>query len=348
MCYYQLSVVRFPVWVVLFALLLVAGCRRISPLNDLPEGFRPGTRSLLDAHNCYPHNGLFPDRIERALNTRLPLAIEQDLCWEPDPATGEFRSIVSHGRPFKGNEPTLEEHFFRRIEPFMTDALEKNDRASWPVLVLNLEFKNGAEEHVRFVWNLLKSREPWLTTAPKTSDSSPPQPLRPGPMLVLLGGGGAQDKVFHDEIETGGAILGFAAAKTNGPDTRGMSPPDRWKADAEFPPEKIVTQPADNYRRWWNYSWYAVEPGGALRGGDWTEAESARLRAMTEHAHRLGYWIRFYTVNGHAMKDGQAWSPDYNTGSLERAQIRWRAEVEAGVDFIASDMYEEAAATINP
>jgi hypothetical protein len=43
--------------------------------------FEPGTRVLLDAHNCYPYNGRWADRIDRALSTGTPLAVEQDLVW---------------------------------------------------------------------------------------------------------------------------------------------------------------------------------------------------------------------------------------------------------------------------
>lgn len=334
---------RYPTVAYLLGLLVLAGCHREPSFS---RNLEPGSRPLLDAHNCYPHKGLWTDRIKRALGSGLPLAIEQDLCWEPDPVTGAFRSIVTHGGPFRGNEPTLEDHFFRRVEPIMKKALADGPDKQWPLIILNLEFKNGDEAHVRFVWQLLKSHEHWLTTARRTDEPSDRQLLRPGPMLVLLGGGGAQDKVFYDEVKPGEKLLAFAAVGASGPDTRRMNPAERWKADAEFPPDQMVTQPADNYHRWWNNSWYVIEAGGAMRGGDWTEAEAARLRTMTAHAHKLGYWIRFYTVNGHAFKDGQAWSPDYNTGSLDRAQIRWRAEAEAGVDFIASDMYEEAAKTI--
>ena len=56
----------------------------------------PGSRVLLDAHNCYPYNGRWADRIDRALSTGTPLAIEQDLVWYRDPATGKGRSLVAH------------------------------------------------------------------------------------------------------------------------------------------------------------------------------------------------------------------------------------------------------------
>src|SRR5690349_1116844 len=71
---------------------------------DIPKASAPGGRVLLDAHNCYPYNGKFADRIDRALSTGLPLAIEQDLVWYTDPNTKTARSVVSHGAPFDGTE----------------------------------------------------------------------------------------------------------------------------------------------------------------------------------------------------------------------------------------------------
>jgi hypothetical protein len=65
----------------------------------------PGARVLLDAPNCYPDGARFRDRIDRALATGLPVAIEQDLVWFRDPRSGVHRSIVSHGEPFTGTEP---------------------------------------------------------------------------------------------------------------------------------------------------------------------------------------------------------------------------------------------------
>src|SRR5579872_5777422 len=65
--------------------------------------FEPGTRVLLDAHNCYPYNGRWADRIDRALSTGTPLAIEQDLVWFRDPVTGQGRSLVAHDEQGKPN-----------------------------------------------------------------------------------------------------------------------------------------------------------------------------------------------------------------------------------------------------
>ena len=63
----------------LVALLVVALGH--APHSAVPAATVPGARVLLDAHNCYPYQGRFADRIDRALATGLPVAIEQDLIW---------------------------------------------------------------------------------------------------------------------------------------------------------------------------------------------------------------------------------------------------------------------------
>ena len=55
--------------------------------------------------------------------TGLPLAIEQDLVWRPGEAGGQRESIVSHGEPFDGREPSLRDSFFERIRPLVERAL---------------------------------------------------------------------------------------------------------------------------------------------------------------------------------------------------------------------------------
>src|ERR1700748_1625206 len=68
----------------------------------------PGSRTLMDAHNCYPYFEWWGDRIDRALSAGTPLAIEQDLGWYTDPKTGKSWSVVTHGDPITGEEPTME------------------------------------------------------------------------------------------------------------------------------------------------------------------------------------------------------------------------------------------------
>src|SRR5437868_3195343 len=66
-------------------------------LDSSQVALRPGTRVLLDAHNCYPYYEWWFDRIDRALSAGTPLAIEQDLLWAKNPRTGAISSVVSHG-----------------------------------------------------------------------------------------------------------------------------------------------------------------------------------------------------------------------------------------------------------
>jgi hypothetical protein len=110
---------------------------------------------------------------------------------------------------------------------------------------------------------------------------------------------------------------------------------------ATLAPEKLLTEPATNYRRWWNNSWAEVEEGGQTRAGAWTNADAARLRALVGNAHRLGYWIRFYTLDGFGQGSGKGWDAGYNFGSPAAAMLRWRAAIEAGVNMIATDQYED-------
>ena len=102
---------------------------------------------------------------------------------------------------------------------------------------------------------------------------------------------------------------------------------------------------ADNFRRWINYDWKAVEPEGQAKAGSWSREDAARLKSLVDNAHQQGYWVRFYTLNGHGPMDIalHGWTPSYNFGSTEAAAIRWKAARAAGVDFVASDQYEECA-----
>ena len=95
-----------------------------------------------------------------------------------------------------------------------------------------------------------------------------------------------------------------------------------------------------NYRRWWNNSWAEVEEGGQPHAGDWTAADEKRLRSLVDRAHSLGFWIRFYTLDGFTATENKGWSDGYNFGSPEATMIRWKAAVAAGVNLIATDQYE--------
>jgi glycerophosphoryl diester phosphodiesterase len=295
------------------------------------DAAHPGARTVMDAHNCYPYYEWWADRIDRALSAGTPLAIEQDLAWHTDPKTGKSWSIVTHSAPGYGNEPTMKQYFFERVRPIVEQALRDGNHSNWPLITLNLDFKSEEPEHLRAVFALLKEYQDWLTTAPRTADAATLQPLEVRPILVLTGESDAQEKVFYDEVPVGSKLLVFGAAHTTAEKNEMASP------------EVLEPARATNYRRWWNNPWGAVEKGGQNKAGEWTKEDNLRLRALVEHAHQNGLWIRFYTLDGVDNKQDlscHGWFSSYNFGSYTAAEARWRAALEAGVDYIASDQYE--------
>jgi len=288
----------------------------------------PGSRTVMDAHNCYPYYEWWYDRIDRALSAGTPLAIEQDLYWYTDRKTGKSWSIVAHGDPISGEEPTMEHYFFDRVRPIVERALQEGNRGDWPLITLNLDFKTEEPAHLRAVWALLAKYHDWISIAPKT-DSTRPQPLTIRPILVLTGESDAQEKVFFSDVPVGKELLVFGAVHTN-------------HRNPMAPPEILEPTAATNYRRWWNNPWNVIEKGGQPNAGDWAPTDDERLRQLVQHAHAHGLWIRFYTLDGATEKEESCngWFRSYNFGSLTAAKQRWRAAQQAGVDYIASDQYE--------
>ncbi len=296
------------------------------PGNDQAH---PGSRTVMDAHNCYPYYEWWYDRIDRALSAGTPLTIEQDLFWHTDPKTKKSWSIVAHGVPISGDEPTMEHYFFDRVRPIIEQALKEGNHGNWPLITLNLDFKTEEPAHLRAVWQLLIKYQDWLSFAPKTTSVSRLQPLTVRPILVLTGESDAQQAVFYNQVPSGGKLLVFGAVHTH-------------TKNPMAAPDVLEPEPANNYRRWWNNPWKVVEEGGQTKAGDWTAEDDQRLRALVNHAHAHGLWIRFYTLDGATDKEESCngWFRDYNFGSLAAAQERWRAAQEAGVDYVASDQYE--------
>ncbi len=268
--------------------LWLAACGAIAlaqPSSSPP--LAPGARVLLDAHNCYPDGDRWADRLDRAIGTGLPIAIEQDLVWYKDPSTGRARSIVSHGEPFTGREPSLESHFFERIRPIVTRALAEPRRETWPLIVLNLDLKTNEPEHHRALWDTLARYESWLTTAERTGDATRVMPLSVGPVLVLTGNPDAQQAAFHDAIPNGGKLLLFGALRVDLEPKIGRGREAVPKL-ASLSAEDLIPSPATNYRRWVNFPWAVVERGGQAEAGPWTAADGARLESLVDRAHRSG------------------------------------------------------------
>jgi hypothetical protein len=289
----------------------------------------PGSRTLMDAHNCYPYFEWWSDRIDRALSAGTPLAIEQDLAWYTDEKTGKSWSVVTHGEPLTGEEPTMEHYFFDRVRPVVEKALREGNHGDWPLITLNLDFKDNKPEHLAAVLTLLRKYQGWITSARKGDAIDTVQPLDVKPLLVLSGEADAQQKVFYDELGPEDRVLDFGAVHTE-------------DKDPQAAPEVLDAEKANNYRRWWNNPWRVVEAAGQQHAGEWTPEKMARLRGLVERAHANGLWIRFYTLDGATEKElsCNGWFHGYNFGSIEAARTRWRAAIAAHVDYLASDQYE--------
>ena len=314
----------------------VATCL-FSHAGTAQQGFSPGQRVLLDAHNAYPQNGRWSDRIDRALSTGLPVAIEQDLFWAKNPTSGRFEIVVAHDRSELDRAPTLEAYFFEKIRPMMERALEDRRRDTWPLIVLNLDFKQNDAPLLDAVYTLLGKYEAWLTTAPRTSTPDVAAPLSVGPLLVLSGSSGAQRARFHDAVPVGERLRAFGAIPSAV--APGANDEERAANLSRMPTEQIIAPRASNYARWVNFPWLVVETGGQTKAGDWDAADRARLDALVKRAHAQNLWIRFYTLDGF-LNDGDGLTKSYDFGSDAAVQLRWRAAIEAGVDFIATDHYE--------
>lgn len=313
-------------------------------MNAQQLDFLNGNRSVVDAHNCYPYDGKWADRIDRALSTGFPVGIEQDMAWYVDPATGKGRAVVAHGAKTTGQEPTLRQYFFERVRPIVEKALRDNNRSQWPLIVLHFDFKDTQAPLLHAVWDVLGEYEAWITTAPKGSDPHQLAAFDRKPLLVLTEDSDEQEEVFFNQVPVGAKLRVFGSAHTHMPPAR--SGAKEGHLAASRPPEQLLSDRPTNYRRWWNNSWHEVEEGGQQHAGEWTQAKAERLKALVDHAHQSGYWIRFYTLDGFAKGLGQGWFSDYNFGSLAAAQIRWKAAVQAGVNLIASDQYEDLAAVV--
>ncbi len=306
--------------------------------------FLNGNRPVRDSHNCYPYGTRWTDRIDRALGIGMPVAIEQDLAWYVDPASGQGKVVVTHTPKTTGTEPTLRQYFFERVRPIIEKALKDNRQETWPLIVLHFDFKDNQAPLLHAVWQLLGEYEGWMSTAEKTADPHQLMPFNRKPLLVLTEDSDEQEKVFFDEVPLGSRLRLFGSAHTLPISEKNTA--ERNRLLATTPPEKLLNERPTNYRRWWNNSWYEVEEGGQPRAGDWTEADNNRLHALVDHAHKLGFWIRFYTLDGFTPAENRGWDKGYNFGSREAVEARWKAAFEAGVNLIATDQYEDFAAYV--
>src|SRR5580692_5486211 len=172
--------------------------------------FRPGARTLMLAHNAYPDDGKYADRIDRAIAAGVPFVVEEDLVWV------DGKSLEIHNPKLAAaDSPTLETYFFPKVAPIVEKALkEGNKKGEWPLITLYLDIKNDPVEHLEAISKVLDKYDSWLTKAVKAADITKQSPLEYGPMLVILEDkqNDIKQEVFYDRLPVGGKIRAFGSA----------------------------------------------------------------------------------------------------------------------------------------
>jgi hypothetical protein len=317
----------------------------IAATNSSPV--TPGARSLLLAHNAYPDEGKYGDRLDRTIAAGTPFVVEEDLVWVDN------RSLLIHNPKFAGaDSPTLESYFFPKVAPIIEKALKEGNKGDWPIITLYLDIKNDPVEHLEAISKVLDKHDGWLTKAVKNADIAKQSPLELKPMMVIL-----EDKqhdikqeFFYDRVPVGGKIRAFGSATKFDDNPKQL--PRTAKAERladmlKVQPEQLLTQHADNYHRWFGTDWNFIELCGPTHGSDWNPASEARLKKFVDYGHSMGYLVSFYSVNGFSPEQNVGWTDEFNFGSKDAARVRWNAAVKAHVDFIATDQYEDLAKAIH-
>jgi hypothetical protein len=315
-----------------------------APHNSSP--FTPGARTMMLAHNAYPYDGQYGDRLDRAIAAGMPFAVEEDLVWV------NGRSLLIHNeKSASADSPTLESYFFPKVKPLMEKAMKEGNKGNWPLITLYLDIKNDPEEHLTEISKVLDKYDAWLTKAVKTSDITRMSPLEYKPMMVIL-----EDKkndikqaFFYDRIAVGGKFRAFGSAvkfDDNPNQLPRTAREQRMAGLITIQPEQMLTKHADNWRRWFGTDWNFIELSGPTHGSDWNAATEARMKHFVDYGHSLGYLVGFYEINGFTKDQNQGWTDEYNFGSREAAEVRIKAVLAAHADFIATDQYQEVAKLI--
>jgi len=313
--------------------------------------FAPGQRTYLLAHNSYPTKGQPADLLDRALSTGTPLMVEIDLCWVTNPKTGKKESMIAgNSKNITGDEPTLKSYLFEHVRPVVERALNTNDKKNWPLIMVYLDIKDDTPEHLESIWALVGEYETWLTTALKTNNPARKSPLNLRPMMLFVDDArpvrGIKEEYFYNRLPVGGKLRIFGSAMlTLPPGSEGLNSNKIFEEQAKMKLEELLKEPASNYHRWWAQPHWdlMVEQAPMKSAGQWTTEKDARLKALIARAHKLGYFVSVYNLNGSEPGKGPA---EDNFGSLEAVTVRWQAAAKAGTDFITSDQYEEAAKVI--
>jgi hypothetical protein len=253
-----------------------------------------------NAHNCYPEKGQHWERLERARQAGLR-AIEIDVTWSEE----RRRTVISHEKQPIGGEPTMEEYFWRAVEPELRKLAR--GRPEWLLLI---DFKTDDAGVVEQVYRELERRRALLSRFGER--------IEYGPLTVLLTGDRAAIAAFERRSRGHGPYLAMGD----------QEPPGREYRDnvADYVPDQATA-----FYRVFNFDWKHVEPDpDARKQGPMPPEARARLQALAELAHQKGYWLRAWTLNASTF------------GGREGLLERWQAAREAGVEMLATDQYELA------
>ena len=309
----------------------------------LQSNYVPASRTQMLAHNAFPDHGKYGDRLDRAISAGVPFVVEEDLGWV------DGHSWLIHGpKAVSSDDPTIESYFFPKVRPIMEKALKEGNKGNWPLITLYLDIKNDPVQHLEAISKVLDKYNDWLTTAVKTTDMSKQSPLDLKPMMVLLEDkqNDIKQEFFYGRVPVGGKIRAFGSAVKFDENPKKLPKAQALAAMPSAEPEQLVSVKADNWRRWFGVNWAFIEECGPKHAADWSDQAAQRMKKFVDHGHRLGYFVSFYSINGFTDSENKGWTNEFNFGSRQAAEIRWKAAAKAHADFIATDQYEDLAKVV--
>ena len=115
-----------------FAAALLIALTAAAKVHQPP--FAPGVRTMMLAHNAYPYEGQYGDRLDRVIAAGVPFVVEEDLNWI------NGKSLLIHHEKFaSADSPTLESYFFPKVKPIIEKALKEGNKGNWPLITLYLD-----------------------------------------------------------------------------------------------------------------------------------------------------------------------------------------------------------------
>ena len=178
------------------------------------------------------------------------------------------------------------------LESYLVPALEAHWRTPRPdgaPTVLTIDWKTDQPAAVRAFKAFLDAHPDWFTSAPKAVDS---------PLTIAGGSRSASAAAIAPRTCMTPSCPREATYRAFRDTVFGAGGGYRGDVTAYAPAA------ATAYHRFLAFHWGHVERGGPALAGEWTADDAARLKALIEHAHRQGFRVRFYTLNGHTGPPG--------------------------------------------